>query len=334
MISTPIAVSVVESSQVGEARRQAAALGRQLGFHDIDQGKVGIIVTEIANNLVRYAEDGLLLLQPLMDRALGVEILALDKGPGMQNLSDCMRDGYSTGGSRGNGLGAIQRMATIFDIYSNPQGTALLAQLWHPAAAEQAPPPQFVAGQVCIPMTGQSVSGDTWAVAESDDRCLVMVADGLGHGPLAAAAAQAAKQVFHEQSQNSPQAILEEAHRALWSTRGAAVAIAEIQVDTQFIHFAGIGNISAMVIQPQSHHRMVSYNGTVGHEVRKIASFQYPWCSGSTLILHSDGVGTQWDLQKYPGLLQKHPSLIAGILYRDFGRGRDDTTVLVVKDRL
>jgi anti-sigma regulatory factor (Ser/Thr protein kinase) len=333
MISTPIAVSVVESSQVGEARRQAAALCRQLGFQDTEQGKVGIIVTEMANNLVHYAQDGLLLLQPLMDRSLGVEILALDKGPGIPNLSDCMRDGYSTGGTRGSGLGAIQRIATIFDIYSTPQGTALLAQLWYPDAREQSPP-RFAAGQVCVPMAGQNVSGDTWAVAESGDRCLVMVADGLGHGPLAAAAAQAAKQVFHEQSQNSPQAILEEAHRALRSTRGAAVAIAEIQVETQAIHFAGIGNISAMVILPQSYRRMVSYNGTVGHEARKIASFHYPWCSGSTLIVHSDGVGTQWDLQKYPGLLQKHPSLIAGILYRDFGRGRDDATVLVVKDRL
>jgi serine phosphatase RsbU (regulator of sigma subunit) len=183
-------------------------------------------------------------------------------------------------------------------------------------------------------MAGESVAGDIWAVAESDDRYLLMVADGLGHGPLAAEAAQAAKRVFHEQFQSSPEGILKKAHHALHSTRGAAVAIAEIQVDAQAIHFAGIGNISAMVILPQTHHRMVSYNGTVGHEARKIASFQYPWCSGSTLIFHSDGVGTQWDLQKYPGLINKHPSLIAGVLYRDFGRGRDDATVLVVKDRL
>jgi anti-sigma regulatory factor (Ser/Thr protein kinase) len=333
MISPPVVVSVVESSQVGEARRQAAALCRQLGFSETDQGKVGIIVTEIANNLVRYAEDGLLLLQPLIERSLGVEILALDKGPGIPNLSDCMRDGYSTGGTRGSGLGAIQRIAKIFDIYSTAQGTVLLAQLWYPAAEEQVPP-RFVAGRVCIPMAGQSVSGDTWAVADCGDRYLLMVADGLGHGPLAAEAAQAAKRVFHEQFQDSPEAILKKAHSALRSTRGAAVAIVEIQVDTQSIHFAGIGNISAMVIQPQAHHRMVSYNGTIGHEVRKIASFHYPWCSGSTLILHSDGVGTQWDLQKYPGLLKKHPSLIAGVLYRDFGRGRDDATVLAVKDSL
>jgi anti-sigma regulatory factor (Ser/Thr protein kinase) len=333
MTSPPVAVSVVESSQVGEARRQAAALCRQLGFSEIDQGKVGIIVTEIANNLVRYAEHGLLLLQPLMDRSLGVEVLALDQGPGIPNLSECMRDGYSTGGTRGSGLGAIQRIAKVFDIYSTAQGTVLLAQLWHSAAEEQIPP-RWVAGQVCIPMAGQSISGDAWAVVDCGDRYLVMVADGLGHGPLAAEAAQAAKRVFHEQFQSSPEAILKKAHPALRSTRGAAMAIAEIQVNSQSINFAGIGNISAIVIQPQAHHWMVSYNGTVGHEARKIASFHYPWCSSSTLILHSDGVGTQWDLQKYPGLLKKHPSLIAGVLYRDFGRGRDDATVLVVKDSL
>ena len=74
---------------------------------------------------------------------------------------------------------------------------------------------------------------------------------------------------------------------------------------------------------------MVSYNGTVGHEVRKIREFTYLWPKGGLLVMHSDGLGTQWRLDRYPGLIARHPSLIAGVLYRDFNRGRDDVTVLV-----
>jgi hypothetical protein len=77
---------------------------------------------------------------------------------------------------------------------------------------------------------------------------------------------------------------------------------------------------------------MVSYNGTVGHEVRKIQEFTYQWPQQGLLVMHSDGLKTQWRLDRYPGLMHKHPSLIAGVLYRDFNRGRDDVTVLVARE--
>jgi hypothetical protein len=77
----------------------------------------------------------------------------------------------------------------------------------------------------------------------------------------------------------------------------------------------------------------VSHNGIIGHEYRKISEFSHPWYAQSVLLLHSDGIGTHWDLDRYPGLLSRDPSLVAGILYRDFTRGRDDVTVVVVKGR-
>lgn len=329
-----IALPILESSQAGEARRTALAFARRLGFNETERGKVALVVTEVANNLVRHARDGVLLLQALEQNGItGVEIIALDKGPGINNLNECLRDGFSTGGTPGNGLGAIERLSALFDIHSVPSvGTAILSRFWASPLPQEQPQERLNLGAVCLPKTGEEVSGDTWASAQSDRFHLLLVADGLGHGPLAAQASLEAVRVFRENAHHSPKEIMEAAHAALRSTRGAAVAIAAIDIERQVLHFAGVGNIAGTIITPAGNSNLVSHNGTVGHEVRKIQEFTYPWSRGGLLVMHSDGLKSQWRLERYPGLLAKPPSLTAGVLYRDFNRGRDDVTVLVAME--
>lgn len=333
-MTEPVALPILESSQAGEARRIAIALASRLGFNETERGKVGIVVTEVANNLVLHATDGKLLLQPLTRNNIeGIEILALDKGPGMSNISECLRDGFSTAGTPGTGLGAISRLSAFCDIYSVANvGTACLAQLWASPLPTSQPDSHLESGVVCLPKTGEEISGDAWAIDQDSGRSLVLVADGLGHGPQAALASREAVRIFRANLGRSPKEIVEAAHAALRSTRGAALAIAEIDVERLTVRFAGVGNISGTILSPLKSNSMVSYNGTVGHEVRKIQEFVYQWPKGGLLVMHSDGLGTQWRLDRYPGLTAKHPSLIAGVLYRDFNRGRDDVTVLVARD--
>ncbi len=327
-----VAITIIESSQTGEARRAAIALATQLGFQETERAKVGIVVTEVANNLVQHAHGGVVLLRSLkQDSRIGIEILSLDKGRGMVDVDECLQDGFSTAGTLGNGMGAIRRLSGLFEIYSIPnQGTALLAHLWL-GPALHLPEKILEIGAICLPKRGEEVSGDAWACKVDDCRSLLLLADGLGHGPAAASASEAAVRMFQEHSQRSPSAIVEAAHAALRSTRGAALAIAEIDFEQQAVRFAGIGNIAASIFSFTEHHNLPSYNGTVGHEIRKIQEFSYSWYANGLLIMHSDGLGTKWQLDRYPGLMQKHPSLIAGVLYRDFNRERDDVTVLVAK---
>ncbi|MCL1467855.1 ATP-binding SpoIIE family protein phosphatase [Argonema galeatum] len=330
-----VVLPISESSQAGEARRLAMALASRLGFNDTQRGKVGIVVTEIANNLVRHAREGQLLLGSLAkDDIAGIEILALDKGPGMVDIGECLRDGYSTAGTAGKGLGAISRLSAFFDIHSVPNvGTALLSQIWASQTPSSTPYSNIEIGAVCLPKTGEEVSGDRWAIDRYADRTLLLVSDGLGHGPMAAQASLEAIKIFRENVRKSPAEIMEAVHGGLRSTRGAAVAIAQLKFEQQIIRFVGVGNISASVMSESGSYSMVSHNGTVGHEVRKIQEFVYQWPKGGLLVMHSDGLGTQWRLDRYPGLAAKHPSTIAGVLYRDFNRGRDDVTVLVAKEK-
>ncbi|MEH2137873.1 anti-sigma regulatory factor [Nostoc sp.] len=326
-----VAITITESSQTGEARRVAIALATRLGFQETERGKVGIVVTEVASNLIQHGQGGVLLLRAIEhNSAIGIEVLSLDKGRGMVDVDECLQDGFSTAGTLGNGLGAIRRLSGLFEIYSIPnKGTALVAHLWSDSTPHP-PKKTLEIGAVCLPKRGEEVSGDAWACQVDRCRSLLLVVDGLGHGPAAATAASSAVRIFQEHHR-SPAAIVEAAHAALRSTRGAVLAIAEIDFEQESVRFAGIGNITTSIFSFTEHHHLLSHNGIVGHEIRKIQEFSYPWYANGLLIMHSDGLDTKWQLDRYPGLSQKHPSLIAGVLYRDFNRDRDDVTVLVAK---
>src|SRR5262245_37509821 len=120
-MSDSLCFPIHESSQVGEARRTVSATARGRGLPETIIDKLAIVVTEMASNLVKHTEGGHLLVQPIEQQGVaGLELLTLDRGPGMRNLAECLRDGYSTAGSRGEGLGAIRRLADLFDVYSLP----------------------------------------------------------------------------------------------------------------------------------------------------------------------------------------------------------------------
>jgi anti-sigma regulatory factor (Ser/Thr protein kinase) len=332
----PLALTIADPSRPGEARRRAVAMAGILGFDETERGKVAIIVTEAATNLLKHAGGGELIVSGLERGPRGgLELLALDRGPGMHDVGRCLSDGYSTAGSAGTGLGAMVRLSTLVEIQSAAdQGTALLVRLW------ASPPPDpdgeewLELGVVNLPMAGEAASGDAWAIVELGRRNVLVVADGLGHGPMASEAALAAVRIARERAADGPAEVIRAAHAALRSTRGAALAVAELDRDRGQVRYAGVGNISGTILTPDRDRAssLVSHNGIVGHEMRKVQEFEYPWSPGSTLVMHSDGLATHWRLDRYPGLLARHPSLIAGVLYRDFARGRDDVTVLVARD--
>ncbi|MBC7807238.1 MAG: ATP-binding protein [Akkermansiaceae bacterium] len=321
---------VEEASQVGEARRAVGTLARLLGFDETRQGNLAIIVTEIANNILRHAGRGEILLRAVEtgDAIPGVEILALDKGPGMADVSRCLEDGFSTGGTSGTGLGAVRRLAASLDIYSVVgRGTVLLCYLWADQAGGESP---VTVGAVNRPKPGQEACGDHWAAAHVDRRHVFMVADGLGHGPEAAQAGQSAVRAFHKHVHARPSGILEAVHAALHGTRGAAVAVVDVDEDTRTVCFVGVGNIAGEIMNDVSS-SMMSYHGIVGYQMRKVQEMTYLYTPGALLLLSSDGIATLGPLSAYPALLVQQPAIIAGVLYRDFQRTNDDATVVIAR---
>lgn len=346
----PSSLRVQDSSHPGEARRLVTALGRALGFDETRIGQAALVVTELATNLVKHTAGagGELIVSPVDEEGVsgergaggqggrcGLDILTLDHGPGITNLGECLRNGHSTASSLGVGLGAIRRQSSLFDIYSLPgQGTAVFSRIWKITPPELLPAallPALVVGAVCLPVIGEQACGDAWAMKSGRDAVRFMLADGLGHGPDAAAASNLAVDIFHKNALRPPEELLGLIHAALRSTRGAAVAVAEVALTERVVRFAGVGNLCGLIISGGHSRHMASHNGTAGVEARKIKALTYPWPDDALLVLHSDGVGTHWSLEKYPGLANKHPAIVAGVLFRDYQRPRDDSTVVVAR---
>jgi anti-sigma regulatory factor (Ser/Thr protein kinase) len=326
-------IPVTESSQAGEARRRAIAVAEDLDMSDEGRGAVALATTELATNLVKHAKNGHILLQPIREDGItGVRVISVDKGPGIRDIAKAFSDGHSTAGTMGTGLGAVRRAANRFDVYSIPDaGTVLLAEFWIAKRDRQIEEQTFDLATVSEPLAGEEVCGDGWAVRGARRSVLAMVVDGLGHGLLASDAAREAERVFRETTRESLSEILRDLHDALRKTRGAAVGLARVDFDRRLLSFVGVGNISTSVVGPGSSRSVASHNGTLGQNVDRVQEFTVPWNSDSLLVMHSDGVATKWDLERYPGIWIKHPGVVAALLHRDFSRVRDDATVLVMR---
>lgn len=327
-----VAMVVDHPSRVGEVRRRAVIVAERVGLDESDRGRVALVVTEAASNLAKHTPRGEVVIQGWRgpgDRAV-VDIHSLDGGPGMADVGRCLADGYSTAGSAGTGLGAISRVADRYAVHSEPGvGTVLWARIdRRPAGARRLSSLEL--GVVGVAASGEDACGDEWAVLSGEDQHFVVVVDGLGHGPFAAEAARGAVAAFRDSVSREPGEIVAAISGAIRGTRGAAVAIARLDPGSGRVCFAGVGNIVGAIIDRATGRStsMVSMNGTAGHVVPRIQEFHYDWPAGAVVLMHSDGLDRRWDLTRYPGLASRPPALIAGLLYRDHRRERDDATVL------
>lgn len=326
-----VSIGLTDGSHVAEARREAVAIAGRSGFNDSESGRVALVATELCTNLIKHGRGGEILVGPFQDKeGAGIELIALDQGPGIGNIAEAFRDGFSSLGTAGNGLGAVVRQSNLVDVASWPGiGTGVLARVQPGVPGAKVSHPHSRWGAVSIAMPGQEVCGDSWSVNENGAVTL-MIADGLGHGQDAADASVEAVRLFHRFGAHRVPTLLDYVHGGLRSTRGAAVSIARFDPTLGRVLFSGIGNVAGALASNGSLRRMVTMPGTAGHNARKIQEFDYSFESG-LIILNSDGISTGWNLGRYPGIQSNHPTLIAAVLYRDFGRKRDDATVLVGK---
>lgn len=317
--------NVNDASATGEIRRSLQQLALELDFDEILVGKISIVANELSTNILKHAGFGTII---VIKTSHSLEILALDKGPGMSDPSRCFEDGYSTHGTQGTGLGAIRRLSTDFHFHTEVgKGTAIHASFsLQKVVCEQ---PEF--GALNIPYKNELVSGDGWNFKVVGNKLQILLSDGLGHGLLAHEASQAAVNAFNDLPHHAAAEDIQSLHNALRSSRGAALAVALVDLDKMKVDYAGLGNIAATNFSLKQTRRMISYNGIAGVQFRKVQPMTYPLEKSSILIMASDGLSTHWNLSDYPGLQNKSPFLIAGVLYRDHGKATDDVSVIVTR---
>jgi anti-sigma regulatory factor (Ser/Thr protein kinase) len=320
--------AITDQSSVGEARRKALQHAQALGFDEAHRSNIGIAVTEMATNVLVHGRGGEILLCPFGEAGepVWLDVLALDAGPGIRDMARAMEDGFSTAGTAGQGLGAVQRLADESSLFSTEgKGTVSWGRF-------RLGPLPVVAdlGVVSIPVKGETKCGDGYVLQLEASRSLYMMVDGLGHGVGANEAATEAMASVRQNSCETATEMVRVAHDALKKTRGAAMSVALVDHDRKICTYAGVGNVTGVLVAGTSSRTMVSQNGTLGAVLpRTIQEYTYPIEPNTLLLMFSDGLNTRAELGSYAGVQHRHPMVMAGLLYRDFTRRRDDATVMV-----
>jgi anti-sigma regulatory factor (Ser/Thr protein kinase) len=318
---------LTDFSQVGEARRFALILCSDVDLDEIETGRVSIIVTELGNNLIRYAKNASLILRKISRQNLrGIEILSVDCGPGL-DPKIVMEDGFTTGTTPGTGLGSIKRQSDVFDIYSSHEtGTVIVSRVF---SKHSEPKSAIEVGAINLPIKGELLCGDAWCIHETETGFRALVADGLGHGPEANQAAIEAVHIFSHNLKADTTHLLNLVHERLRRTRGAAIFL--LSATDGNIEFAGAGNIRSVVLNAHETKTLISQNGTAGIQMATVRPLTENWNGSGYVVLHSDGIHSRWSLSEYPGLYGKHPSIIAAVINRDCSRNTDDSTIVVIR---
>jgi anti-sigma regulatory factor (Ser/Thr protein kinase) len=325
-----------DRSDVGAARRALDALAAKLGLAERVSESARIAATELGSNILRHGKDGYLLVRSL-DRWPGLELLAVDRGRGIADPAGALAGVGATTGGLGVGLGAVQRLATSFDLYTGlAKGTVVLGRFCglH-AAGDAAACGPLRSGGVSLPVVPGDLNGDGWAVTHDDGSCAAVVVDGLGHGPAAHRAAQAGLATFDTLNGSDVGGWLHGAHTAMRPTRGGVAAVARIDLATRRLWFAGVGNVQGKLIARGQTIGLVSQPGILGTEQQtpRLRVLELPWVRGASLLLWSDGLRSTIAVNPDRQLFTHDPTIVAAVLHRDHARGPDDATVVVVQDR-
>jgi phosphoserine phosphatase RsbX len=175
-------------------------------------------------------------------------------------------------------------------------------------------------------LAGQDVCGDMFVVLPGSTT-IIGLADGLGHGPDAAAAARLFCAHVREHGTEALEAFFRGADRALTGTRGAAGALLRIEVSSRRIEFAGVGNVDFQAF-PAGTARPFGTAGILGRGFRKLVPFDFAGPPGGVLALFTDGISSRMSLEPYVGLAAQ---ALADQVLAGHGAAHDDATCVVVK---
>ena len=321
-------------------RSKLAAIAQRLGFSDLKRANMALVVSEMVSNQVKHA-GGKGMLQIWQQPGPVLDILSLDYGPGIANLSLAEEDGYSSVNTLGKGLGSIRRLSDQVYVYTQQEshgrekrwnGTALLARFClrgKQDCQDAEKHPELKIGLYSRSLSDERYNGDRIYVRRDHETLRWMHLDGLGHGEHAEkATADLAGLLQHY---NAPAETLAAVDRQLHTSRGAVAIIGELGLGSRALHILGVGDMHAHVHNLEQD-GMSSFSfapGVLGKEHKSPEVISLKFDQRCVAITASDGIRRNWDVSNFPGLFNLHPQLIAYVLGNIMGRISDDQSVCV-----
>jgi anti-sigma regulatory factor (Ser/Thr protein kinase) len=315
-------------------KKEVHSLVVSAGFSDRKIGEIDIIVAELVSNLVKHSGGGSLLVKLIEEEGLqGVELVAIDNGPGMTDITRMVADGVSTKNTLGQGLGAMKRLSQVFQVYSQKNwGTIILCRIFETDLPKFNKPPLCSVKTVIIPKTGESSCGDGFVSKSNKETIKLFLGDGLGHGPEAEKAIVTACDAFLKCEEESPSEIIRYINSHVKKTRGLVGTVAAYSVREKKWQLCGVGNISTLVRSPSNSRMYSSYNGIIGLNVpNTLKNQEVDREDEQVIIMCSDGIKSRWDGAQYPAIMRYDLTMLTAALLKDFARYTDDMSVAACK---
>jgi len=298
MANNLLSIAIEQDSDIVIACSSVKRMVEKLGMSLVDSTLCATAVSELATNIVRYADKGRIVLQH--DNNV-VRVIAKDQGPGIADISLACQEGYSGGNGLGMGLSGIARIMDTLEINSTrDQGTCITTSKFinknnvknvHASLKKTAAQPLDVALRV-NPIPGEQVSGDGALLIAAEDNQFMALWDVSGHGLEAHQLSEKIKKVIQALSAEPPQLILKQVHEQFLGTRGLVAVIARVSAQSGWLEYSGVGNVSLLHIHPQGKRRLSLQEGVMGYQIRTPKLERFQMNRGDTLIMHTDGIAT------------------------------------------
>jgi anti-sigma regulatory factor (Ser/Thr protein kinase) len=329
-----VALKADDRSYFAILKKQVHTMAKAGGFSEQKVGEIDIIVAEMVSNLVKHAGGGQVLVKLVEEKgAQGIELISIDHGPGMTDITRMVADGVSTKNTLGQGLGAMKRLSEKFQVYSlKDWGTIILCRVFEKNLQDFTKPAKEETRYIVLPKPGEEACGDGVACKSTATHIKLFLGDGLGHGPEAAIAIKVGIKAFENDRTNDPVDIIKQINEAARKTRGLVGMVAVFDIRQKQWNLCGVGNTMARVSSNEKSHTYMSYNGIIGLNVPNTLKVQeVPYAAGQYVVLCSDGFKSKWDTIKYPVIHKYDPSILAAALLKDYARQTDDMSVAVCK---
>jgi len=328
---------------IGHTRRYVVEESKKLGFNSTELGEISIVINELCTNFIKHeAVEGTLIFKTLIETdKIGIEIIAQDKGPGIQDVDEVIKNGVSSKGTMGGGVGAIKRLMDSFEIYSNyssleskhpdlaPIGTMIIIKKWiHNNLKLKENDIKF--SILSRPHPGLGVNGDYYYIKKLKDRYIFAVIDGLGHGAEANLASKLVSEIINENTHKAIEDIFISVNNGILATRGAVAGIILIDTDKKEFQYSAVGNIEFRYILNGTTQRLICTNGILGtYYSNGIRVHKKIYEKGTVITMCTDGIMNKWDFTSYLDIDLTNPSVFANSILKDFGKDNDDATILV-----
>jgi len=318
-------------------KKEIHALSVSAGFNERKIGEIDIIVAEMVSNLVKHAQGGYIFAKLVeQDDIQGIELITIDNGQGISDVSRMISDGVSTKNTLGHGLGAIKRLSDFFQIYSQKNwGTIVLARIFAEELPQFKRPSKFEVRSIVAPKPGEEESGDGFYCELSADYVKMILGDGLGHGTEAAKAVGMAIEGFQKTEETDPVEIIRSINSYVKKTRGLVATVAVFNIREKTWKICGVGNIMTKIFGPLMSKGYMAYNGIIGLNLpRTLNAQQIDYEKGQYLVMCSDGLKSRWEVNKYPAIVRYDLSILTASLFKDYARNTDDMSVGACKINL